>query len=218
MNTWTVIGILVSAIGVILGGIQWMLSNAIKKGAINQKVNDAHEKIKQYNNKSIECEKRFVQLEERKSDNKAIENIRTDIAYIKVSLGAILSGGNSVNALIQSNSPISLTQIGKELAIRMQIESRIANNWDKIYAYLEKNLPSKNAYDIQQFCIERVSVYLDHFFSEEDVMFIKDFAYKEGKPLAYYGGMIGVMIRDAYFKHEGIDVSEIDKCDPGQKA
>jgi hypothetical protein len=198
-----------------LGAINWILSNTFKKGMSTQKLNEIHERIKAYDVKVIDCDRRFIQLEERKTDNHSIENIRTDLALIKGTLQAALSGSN-IDALIQSKSPISLNDLGRELAERMDLETRISNNWGKIYEFLDNNLQSKNAYDIQQFCIETASVFPERFFSDEDVEFLKNFAYKEGRPLVYYGGMIGIMIRDSYFKSKGIDVSEVDKCNPAK--
>jgi hypothetical protein len=211
---WTIIGVVIAAVTVIITAVQWMISNAFKKGAISQKVDDVHEKIKSYNGKTAECEKRFIQLEDQRNKSIKIENkidsINTSIAYMLGNMDVLLRAGN-IPSPIQSQSPVSLTDIGKKLAEKMDIEARISNNRDKIYAFLDSNIPSPNAYDIQQFCIEMASVYPERFFSEDDVIFIKNFAYSDGKPLVYYGGMIGVMIRDAYLKHKGISTSEIDK-------
>lgn len=145
-----------------------------------------------------------------------MDAITTDISIIKGTLVLLSRNSGELNPT-QAHSPVSLTEFGRQLADRMNLEERISNNWDKIYSFLETNLQSKNAYDIQQYCIDTASVYPERFFSNEDVEFLKNFAYKEGKPLVYYGSMIGVMIRDAYFRHKGIDIADIDKHDPAKQ-
>lgn len=55
---------------------------------------------------------------------------------------------------------------------------------------------------------------LDRLFCRDDVDRIKNFAYNEGKQTAYYGSMIGVIIRDKYFESKGIQPSEVDDNDP----
>ena len=54
------------------------------------------------------------------------------------------------------------------------------------------------------------------FLSPEDVAVISKTAFSEGRPMGYYGGMIGVLVRDAYFAKEGIDVNDVDKFKPGK--
>lgn len=146
-----------------------------------------------------------------------LEAINRDISFIKGSLDVIRTTGVS-NDTVASHSPISLTPTGKDIANELGLEGIIASNWDKIYSYLENNgMNAKNAYDIQQFCMETATISLDNFFSEKDINKIKTFAFEKGKLLAYYGPMIGVMIRDAYFKHKGINPLEVDKHTPDKK-
>lgn len=155
-----------------------------------------------------------MQHSEKKVDilDNNIQDMKSDISYIKGMIGVILS--NEPNALTKSHSPISLTELGKKIATEMGIEQMIEKNWDKIYKCITDNAASKNAYDIQQYCIETASIHLEYFICDEDLSKIKDFAFKAGKNMAYYGSMIGVIIRDAYFKHENINLEEVDKHTP----
>ena len=98
----------------------------------------------------------------------------------------------------------------------MGINEIIANNWDNIYDLIESQR-LRNAYDIQQFCIETATVGLDRLFCREDVDKIKNFAYNAGQQTAFYGSMIGVIIRDKYFEAKGIQPSEVDENDPDRK-
>lgn len=159
----------------------------------------------------ITVTKAKTQWEDRKEGLDKLENrvgeIMSNIHYIKATLGVMqnLQGG-----LVQSHSPVSLTLKGKEVASEMGIEAIISKNWERIQDAIEKSNAGTNAYDIQQFCIETATISLDTFFSLEDVNKIKSYAYTHGKPLAYYGGMIGVLIRDKFFEIKGIPIEEVD--------
>lgn len=186
-----------------LAGVQWIVTTALKKGADGQKIQDVHDKTKEYDKKSADCEKRFVMIEERKADSKIVDDIRMDISLMRMALTAALSG-DAAGTIIQSHSPMSLNEAGKKLAAEMNIDGRIEKNWAKIQLLLNNNTGPKTPYDIQQFCIDTARVYPERFLSDEDIDFLKDYAYDNGKPLAYYGEMIGVIIRDRYFEQEGI--------------
>ena len=73
------------------------------------------------------------------------------------------------NGLTQSHSPIGLSEKGEEIAAKMGIEQMIAANWENIRNYIEANAKSKNAYDIQQLCIESATISLDKLFNTETV-------------------------------------------------
>lgn len=218
--TWEFVASAIAIVGIILGYLQWHINRWEKKreGEITdrQKLDSTHSRVEEYSHKSIECERRFVQIEERKADNKSIDDIRMNIIRIAEKLDMALSGAG-VGDLIQAHSPIALTPTGRATAIEMGIEARIETNWKKIHELLDSGLESKNPYDIQQFCIGIASTYPERFFNGEDMEFMKTYAYGKGKPLAYYGGMIGVLIRDRYFKYKDIDIAEIDKHDPQKK-
>lgn len=137
-----------------------------------------------------------------------MESIKDDLHYIKATLNIIQS---SNSALTQSHSPVSLTAKGRDVAIKMGIHEIIASNWERIFETIEKKHLG-SAYDIQQFCIETATINLNAFFSDADVAKIKDFAYNEGRQIAFYGSMIGVIIRDKYFETKGIPVADVDKA------
>lgn len=76
---------------------------------------------------------------------------------------------------------------------------------------MEAELTGKTPYDIQQYCLEEVSVQPERFFLKEDLDTIKEYAYCHGRPVELYTRMIGILIRDAYLRHKDIDISEIDR-------
>jgi hypothetical protein len=140
------------------------------------------------------------------------DKIREDIIIIRASMKA------SADSYTQSQSPVSLTQKGMEIADRLKIYEIVTSNWDRIFQYIEKSVKDKNAYDIQQFCIERATINLLEFFTEEDVREIKTVAFQEGRSIESFGGLIGVIIRNTYFAAKEIDINEVDRSDPQKKA
>lgn len=141
-----------------------------------------------------------------------IDDMRKDISYVKGSIDVLKSGNSSV--LLQSKSPVSLTPKGEEVAKELKAEEIITRNWSKIYEILEKAISNKNAYDIQQYCIENVSVDPEKFFDNDGLNLLKDYAYKQGNPLQLYTRLVGILIRDRYLKQKGIAISDIDKHKP----
>ncbi|MCM1555807.1 MAG: hypothetical protein NC048_10005 [Bacteroides sp.] len=150
-----------------------------------------------------------------------LDGFTTDVAVIKGQLINISDRldkmGQMSQGLTQAHSPVSLTELGKETAAKIGVDKMVQRNFSGIISFLDEQIKDKNAYDIQQFCIETAGVSPERFFLPEDVARLKDFAFNEGKNLYYYGSMIGVIIRDAYFKERGINTKEVDEHDPKKK-
>lgn len=146
--------------------------------------------------------------------DKNMEEIRKDIAFLKAMADIFKS--NPAHQIAQSHSPISLTEYGNTVALELDADNSIERNWEKIKANLEKNVSDKNAYDIQQYCIETSVVDLSVFLDIDTISAIKKKAYNEGKPLAYYSPVYGIKIRDRYLKEKGISSNEIDLNDPAK--
>jgi hypothetical protein len=142
-----------------------------------------------------------------------IDDIKTDMYYLKGSFDIIKRG---ISPVAQSLSPVSLTKIGIEKSKIINADDMVARNWEKIYDDLEKNIGNKNAYDIQQYCMDTAAMYPNKFLSDADIYFLKTIAYKEGNPLMYYSPIFGIIIRDKYLSIKGIDVSNVDKNDPSK--
>jgi len=158
-----------------------------------------------------------------KTNNKIeanIDEIRKDLSYLKGSFDFIKESFNifkkGASPMAESFSPIRLTDIGKEKSKIINAEEMIARNWDKIYDNLEENIDGKNAYDIQQYCMDTAAMYPDKFLSDADIDSIKMLAYREGNPLLYYSPLFAIPIRDKYLSIKGINVSEIDTNDPSK--
>lgn len=166
--------------------------------ALTRKITQ-HEDMVKYSSKSI------GNLEDK------VHLILKDLAYIKGTIQVIQSGAPT---LIQSHSPISLTELGRKKSEEMGVADMIARDWEKIEAAVASGTSGKNPAEIQQYCIETATVTPEAFLSPENVARISKTAFSEGRPLGYYGGMLGVMIRDAYFARHGIDITDVGNFVP----
>ncbi len=143
-----------------------------------------------------------------------IDEIRRDLSYLKGSIDIFKRDSPSV---AKSHSPVSLTEIGEQLKAELKAEEVIKRNWEKIFADLEKNICNKNAYDIQQYCLEMSAVEPERFLGKLDLDNLKQFAYQKGNLLQYYSPIFGIIIRDKYLEIKGINVSDVDLHDPTHK-
>jgi len=139
-----------------------------------------------------------------------IDEIRRDVSYMKGTIDAAITIKDSTT---KKRSPISLTDLGNEIAESNNIEAMIHSNWSKIKLLLD-DLKMNNPYDIQQYCVEETFIEPKKFFTEKDFDKLKFIAYKSGLPLMSITRIAGVLIRDRYFKENGIDVELVDKHDP----
>jgi len=116
---------------------------------------------------------------------------------------------------LQSNSPLSLSPLGIAIEKELELDKMVCNNWEKILTHLDSNsIASKNPYDIQQFCMEEAHISLEKFLAGVDIEKIKNHAYYKGNPLTHYSSIIGILIRDKYFRSKNIDVTEVDQHIP----
>lgn len=147
--------------------------------------------------------------------DKHMDEIRRDISYLKAMVDIYKSG--TPDALAKSHSPVSLTSLGIKVSEELGAENMIARNWDKIFKVLEDEVCDKNAYDIQEYCLETATVELEKFLDAASIEALKLYAYKAGKTVAYYAPIFGIAIRDKYLQAKGISVEEVDRNDPKKK-
>ncbi len=138
---------------------------------------------------------------------KDMSGIRSDMLRIDTSLISIQQA-LQVSTLAQSHSPLSLTELGKQVAKEMNMEERIERRWEFIRPLIEEQMCGNTPYDIQQACQTVSTIKLEEMFSEEDMRYFKDCAYQSGKVIPYYSPMITVLIRDRYFAEKGIVLAE----------
>ena len=173
---------------------------------------------------------------------KVLNEIRQDVNSLKVDVGALKVDVNNLKSesgdtkkkidhvmnaiscgptssavgLIQSHSPISLTEEGRDVARKIKAEEIIDKCWNTIKGLIDENVGCNSAYDIQKYCIETSAIFPERFYDEESLNSLKDHAYNAGVQLSRYTEMMGVIIRDRYLKECNIAIEEVDKTDPNK--
>jgi hypothetical protein len=136
-----------------------------------------------------------------------LEGISASIDFMRDSLNKLgeNTGKKQTRKLSQTNSPMSLTERGIEVARELGMERMINRNWNSATELIRAEGKS-NPYDIQQFIINSLIASPEKFLSPEDWDKIKRYAYKEGDPLLSYIDALTILVRDRYFKENSIDV------------
>ncbi|MCK4554913.1 MAG: hypothetical protein KAT48_14050 [Bacteroidales bacterium] len=144
----------------------------------------------------------------------SIDKIKEDIAEIK---GFIQVFKQDSSRFAQSSSPINLSELGSEVSKDLHIERIIKNDWEKLNKKIKSLLKEDtNPYNIQEVCFALGDKYFG-IVSEEDLDAIKKYAFSKGYNLSDFDIVFGIVLRDIYFKEEGIDVVDVDAHDPAKK-
>lgn len=237
-------GVTVAATVVIIGLALWLTHYVTKKvteiRGSNSSLSATSETIKNDFNeirKDISYLKGSVEQGE-----KVLNEIRQDVNSLKVDVGALKVDVNNLKSesrdtkrkidhvmnaiscgptssavgLIQSHSPISLTEEGKDVARKINAEEIIDKCWSTIKGLIDENVGCNSAYDIQKYCIETSAIFPEKFYDEESLNSLKDHAYNAGVQLSRYTEMMGIIIRDRYLKECDIAIDEVDKTDPSK--
>lgn len=170
-------------------------------------IRESHKNIKEENQRISNTLEKHAE----KVDNH-MDEIRKDISFLKATMDIYKNAPGE--ALAQSHSPVSLTEKGISVAEEIGADAMIASNWEQIESLLDSQISDKNAYDIQEFCIETATIELDKLIKPDAIEKVKNYAYNAGQPLAYYAPIFGIKIRDKYLERKGISVDEVDKHDP----
>jgi len=170
--------------------------------------------------RTLPCDKHTKKLDTLKTDVSILKTdvavAKTDISYMKNTLSFAL---NVKDSSIKRNSPLSLSDIGEEIAASNKLNDMVNDNWSKIRAVLD-DYKSRNPYDLQEYCFETAfcdTIRTPVFFSEKDVDRLKITAYKSGTAIMSMTRVLGILIRDRYFSENGINVDDVDNHDPNLK-
>ncbi len=207
----------ISAVGVVLGGIWFMFKSIFLSGKNSHRVDSLEKKVTLYEEKHSDCEKRFISLETKKAEDLVIQRRLDEIIYSIKELQLPLAKKIITDPFIDTHSPLSLTQKGIEKSKELNIEEMIDKNWEQISNLISTHSSSTtNPYDIQQLCLVECVVTPTDFLNENDLDVIKRDAYNTGSSLELYMQIVAVIIRDRYFKENNIDPSEVDIHDPNK--
>lgn len=144
-----------------------------------------------------------------------VEEMRRELLHVRNSIDMMAAGKNKY---FQSHSPVTLNEAGVKVAVELKADDLITNNWAKIFGLLEAEICDKNAYDIQQYCMDEIAIHPEKFIDDSSLKTLKDFAFRHGDPLSLYLKVIGLLIRDRYLGLKGIPIEEIDRHDPEKKS
>lgn len=154
-------------------------------------------------------ESKFTQLDT-KFDAK-FNSINDNLSAIKA---FIELQKDKANPMGQRQSPIKLTEIGKQINKEISADSIVDKYWDFISEEVNKKLKDTcNPYDIQVSSFEVGDKY-QSFISKEELDLIKINAYNHGYDLTMYELLFGIIIRDRILKEKNISTEEIDQYDP----
>lgn len=156
--------------------------------------------------------------DEHRNAGERMTKVETSVLYLQKSLDSITKGLQGNKGLIidpysLNHSPLSITPKGYEMMARLGVENMFDRNWERIDRYIDENVKDKNAYDVDQFCLEHAVVFPEHFLKKEEVNILKDDAYKEGLSLTSYMRVIAVLSRDKYLAVHNIEVPESETED-----
>lgn len=169
------------------------------------------DKIEDLKSKSIAkeelpCKSHAEKLEEH---SLAVRKLETSMEFLNRNMERLSSQLSSKEAsFTQQHSPLTISEKGWQVVKKLSMDKMFANNWDRIRQFIDEEVSSKNAYDINEFCIKYAVVYPEKFLQEEEVNVLKNDAYIQGLPLMDYMKIIAVMARDKYFEENNIHVGE----------
>jgi hypothetical protein len=146
---------------------------------------------------------------------KDIHLIKIDYSKIKIKLDIVYD--YYLNT-VKAHSPISLTKIGKKIALDIKLENLVIKHWGKISEKIKANKNPTNPYDIQAVSMDIADKIFKNIFSEEEKMIIKNYAFHNSKNLLEIYPIIGVISRDKYLKEIDISLKKIDKHSPKHEA
>lgn len=153
----------------------------------------------------LPCEKHREKMNEHDS---SVVRIETSINYltreIDTAMRAFQQQNIHTDGFTQTSSPLSITERGREMVKRLRMDLMFENNWERIKSLISENVDSRNAYDIDRFCLEQAVVFPEKFLSDDEISCLKEDAYKNGLLLTSYMKVMAVLSRDRYLKEAGI--------------
>lgn len=141
--------------------------------------------------------------------DKSVIRIETSIRFLTKELEATMKLFQRQHLIkddgfTQSKSPLSITPKGWEMVKELGVDKMFDHNWNRIESLITDNVKDKNAYDIDNFCIEQAVVYPEKFLGDSDIATLKTDAYEKGDSLSSYMKVVAILSRDRYLKEYGI--------------
>lgn len=202
---WDIVGTLTTVVGFVIT----LLTVAFFAGKLAQKITtnaDNIVKIDEKIDKSVE-----------RLDDKIDKHIKeSSEIHIEISkrLGRIEGYLGLGGKLIFDKSPLALSERGEKVVEGIDAQAAVDEVWDKILKEIANRKITKdsNGYDIQEACFDIGSDYMK-LINEARQEATKNYALKEGYKIFEFGGVYAILIRDRYFKENGIIIKPKENDD-----
>ena len=189
---------------------------------IENKFDKQFEKIenqfeKQFERIENKFDRQFEKVDKRfEKVDKRFEKVEVDIIEVKTDIIEVKKGLNLLNILIEpfiekkliteKNSPLKLTQLGKDIAEEFGLKTIVDFNWNKISDHLKsKNLT--HPYDIEQYCLNVTMGSPEKILSEMDMFKLKNIAFRGTYHLIQLTEVIAVLILERYYVENNIETN-----------
>ena len=179
--------------------------------------------------KTVKCKEHNQKLEELgkisydlpcKTHSEKIEKHSVSVSLIDATLIFLTKSIEEMNSQLrqmnntvpftQQHSPLRISERGWDVVHKLGMDKMFVNNWERIRQLIDDEVESKNAYDINEFCIKYAVVFPEKFLQPEEVNALKNDAYIQGLTLMEYMKIIAVMARDKYFEENNIKIEELE--------
>ncbi len=165
---------------------------------------------KNFDKSELPCKTHSEKIEKHSESVSRIDTTLTFLAKSIEEMNSQLQKMNNTVPFTQQHSPLRISERGWEVVKKLGMDKMFVNNWDRIKQFIDDEVESKNAYDINEFCIKYAVVFPEKFLQPEEVNVLKNDAYIQGLTLMEYMKIIAVMARDKYFEENNINIEEID--------
>ncbi len=130
-----------------------------------------------------------------------IGDIQSNISEIKATTGLLYQAHLST---VKAHSPLSLTVKGKRIAKDLKLRQKIKTHWRDLKKKIRDLTPSNNPYDIQGVCMGMPIECFEKYLTDKEQNEVKTYAYGHGINLLEIYPILGILMRDKYFKEEEI--------------
>ncbi len=153
---------------------------------------------------SLQEWKKNVDKHDKKIDDLQKMSAKIDIIYQRV----------IPNFPIKSQSPISLTESGREIMKEIHAEKIFERILPTIQDEFKKEFSEKNAYDIQTRAMAYAEENIESKLTSEEIIKVKNAAFTRGLMKDDILAIFGLLLRDKTLEDFNIPVSDVDKHAP----
>jgi hypothetical protein len=120
---------------------------------------------------------------------------------------------------VAAQSPISLTNIGREIAEKIKANTILEKCLPQLTSEVDAITPGNpgNAYDIQLAAMKVAKEKMLSCLNESELIAVKQEAYDRGLLVEDILAIFGVLLRDRILNNKGLSILDVDKHTPIQK-